>query len=161
MKKVNNNKKEKSFWFYLYLIYPLSLVLQRGTKSFVCIIQRAIVFDLSKLKLTTPSAGEEHMPILLISRTVNCVWLCHVILLLHVHTCACVQAVCAGNRESTFLGFTPFHSVVHLSIFALIIHPENTEGGKSMSSHKPLLPDMPSQLKFLERWSICGSGLAE
>lgn len=47
------------------------------------------------------------------------------------YLCICA-AVCAGvtvsTRENHVFGFTPFHSVIEICVFALIIHPETTEG---------------------------------
>lgn len=87
------------------------------------------------------------MSALFISRAVNCVWLCHVTLLLWICVCTCklvhvqTYVLCAGISVSAIqchiLGYTPFHTVSEISVFALIVRPENTEGVNQCPVTKP------------------------
>ncbi len=86
------------------------------------------------------------MSALFISCTVNCVWLCHVTLLLrlwlhcaYLYTCrgAACGGMCVSARENHIFGFTPFHTVIEISAVALIIHPEDTEGVNQCPVWKP------------------------
>lgn len=69
---------------------------------------------------------------------------CHPVapnLCLHVHTCAWARAVCGGSSlsaiENHIFGYTPFHTVIEISAFALLIHVENTEGVNQCPVIKP------------------------
>lgn len=61
------------------MTYPVYLeknmvVLQKRDKiSFICSTEKAITLALNKLNHTTPTAGEEDMSVLFISRKANCV----------------------------------------------------------------------------------------
>lgn len=125
-----------SFSFHLYLIYPLNLVLQRGTKSFVCIIQRDITRSTwANSNWLHPVQGRSICPFNVhFTHSKLCLIVpCHPVAAC-AYLCMCTGGMYVQAAENLrFVGFTPFHSVIQISIFALIIHPKNTEGGPAIN----------------------------
>lgn len=99
--------------------------------------------DHHALKKPTTTAGEEHMAVLFISRTVNCVWLCHVTLLLETLSAPEYRRTCVGgmcSRDSIFCRESHFwiHSISRCNWHRYVCpdHPSRSHrGSKSMSGH--------------------------
>lgn len=137
---------------------------------------------LSKLQLYTHCRGGAYVRSVHFTHSKLCLIVpCHPVALnlcLHVHTWACARAVCVGMSVSAvqnhIFGSSPFHTVIEISAFALIIHPENTEGVNQCPVMKPAgseggseggvwcwsgVDTVSQSLKAPTRLQICGTVL--